>query len=115
VGRVADNLLLNSPQEIGISTLVIYELEVGLQKSKSPAKRRKQLETLLDLVNIVPFGRREADASAAIRAQLKKLGTPIGPLDTLIAGTALANQNTLVTHNTGEFARVEGLMLADWF
>ena len=46
---------------------------------------------------------------------LSKAGTPIGPIDTLIAGTALAHNATLVTHNTAEFSRVDGLVIVDWF
>jgi tRNA(fMet)-specific endonuclease VapC len=49
-----------------------------------------------------------------IRAQLALAGTPIGPNDLLIAAIALANGSTLVTHNTGEFGRVNGLRIEDW-
>ncbi len=49
-----------------------------------------------------------------IRAQLQKLGTPIGSYDLQIAAIALANNLILVTHNTREFERVEGLKLEDW-
>jgi tRNA(fMet)-specific endonuclease VapC len=47
--------------------------------------------------------------------QVTILITPIGPLDTLIAATAIANQATLVTHNTQEFSRISGLVIDDWF
>ena len=49
-----------------------------------------------------------------IRAQLQKLGTPIGSYDLQIAAIALAHNLILVTHNTREFERVEGLKLEDW-
>lgn len=49
-----------------------------------------------------------------IRAYLEKLGTPIGPVDMLIAAIALANDLVMVTHNTAEFSRVPGLKLEDW-
>ncbi len=52
---------------------------------------------------------------AKIRAQLEKQGTPIGPMDILIAGTAIALQATLVTHNVREFSRIPGLSIADWY
>jgi tRNA(fMet)-specific endonuclease VapC len=114
-GQVADNLLQTPPMDIGIPAIVLYELEVGLGKSSAPAKRRKQLQTLVNLVTIVPFGGEEAKCAAQIRTSLEKLGTPIGPIDHLIAGTALANKVTLVTHNTSEFKRIKGLKLADWY
>lgn len=45
---------------------------------------------------------------------LKKQGTPIGANDMLIAATVLANKGILVTHNTKEFSRINGLLIEDW-
>ena len=114
-GQVADNLLQIPPMDIGIPAIVLYELEVGLGKSKTPAKRRKQLQTLVNLVTVIPFGEEEAECAAKVRTLLEKAGTPIGPIDNLIAGTALACKATLVTHNTAEFKRIKGLKLLDWY
>ena len=114
-GRVAERLLATPPSEIGVPAIVLYELEVGIAKSSSPDKRRKQLSELVDLVNLLPFGEAEARAAATLRAALEKRGKPIGPIDTLIAGTAVANRALLVTHNTSEFGRVSGLKVVDWY
>jgi len=114
IGNVAQNLLSKSPKDIGIPAIVLFELEVGIKKSKSPQKRIKQLNDLISIVNVLPFGKAEAKASAQIRVQLEKKGTPIGPYDILIAGTALGNQATLVTHNLEEFKRVKNLNVVDW-
>ncbi|WP_256090971.1 hypothetical protein [Nostoc sp. KVJ20] len=51
--------------------------------------------------------------AAKIRTQLDKQGTPIGPMDILIAGIAIALQATLVTHNVNEFSRVAGLAIVN--
>jgi tRNA(fMet)-specific endonuclease VapC len=115
LGNVSQNLLAQSPSDIGIPAIVYYELEVGIKKSKFPEKRIKQLKELISLTDVLPFGKTEAQASAQIRAQLEKEGTPIGPYDILIAGTALANQATLVTHNWEEFKRIENLKVIDWY
>ena len=64
---------------------------------------------------ILPFDEQAASASAELRAQWEKAGSGIGPIDTLIAGTAMAHAATLVTHNTKEFSRVRGLRLLDWY
>jgi tRNA(fMet)-specific endonuclease VapC len=56
-----------------------------------------------------------AMSAATIRAQLEQQGTPIGPMDILIAGTAVSLQATLVTHNVREFSRISGLAIADWY
>ncbi len=54
-GNVAKNMAHVSPSEIGISTIVFFELQVGIAKSNSPAKRTQQLEQLLSRVNLVFF------------------------------------------------------------
>ena len=115
VGNIADRLLNHPPSDIGIPTVVLFELQVGIAKSVSPRKRIVQLDSLTSVVNILPFGTKEVRSAAAIRADLEKKGTPIGPYDVLIAGTALSNKGTIVTHNIKEFERVEGLPLEDWY
>ena len=115
MGNVAKHLFSLPPQEIFLPSVVLYELEVGIAKSISPEKRRKQLDELLTVIQVLPFSENEALITAQIRAKLEKARTPIGALDTIIAGIALANQATLVTHNTKEFSRIDGLNLEDWY
>ncbi len=115
MGRVAERLLAAPPQAVAVPAIVFYELEVGAQRSPYSARRRAQLAELGRHVNILPFGEKEARAAAEIRASLDEIGQGIGPLDTLIAGTAVARGATLVTHNIWEFGRVRGLFVEDWF
>lgn len=115
MGNVAETLLTKSPKDISIPSIALYELEVGIAKSNSPEKRKKQLELLISRIAVLPFTTKEAEVAAMIRADLENIGTPIGPYDTLIAGIALSSNSTLVTHNTREFSRVTGLILEDWF
>jgi len=114
-GNVVAELLSRPPSDIGIPTIALFELEVGISKSSSPKKRLSQLRELLNVVYVIPFDDRAARASAGVRAALEIKGTPIGPYDVLIAGSALAHGVTLVTRNTKEFSRVEGLTLESWF
>ncbi len=114
-GKVAERLLATPRAEIAIPAVSVYELEVGITKSTRPAKRRRQFDELLEAVTVLPFDRPAAAAAAGVRSALEKAGRPIGPLDTLIAGTALAQRATLVTHNTREFKRVSKLALIDWY
>lgn len=114
IGGVAQRLQATPPREVGIPAVVLYELEVGIAKSRSPEHRRSALGALLQLARILPFDAASARCAADARARLEVAGTPIGPLDTLIAGTALAHSATLVTHNTREFSRVPGLSIVDW-
>lgn len=114
MGRVAERLLATPRTEVALPAVVLYELEAGLAKQSRP-ERRRQLDELAAAIEILPFGIPEAKAAAHLRAALARNGTPIGPLDTLIAGTALAHGATLVTHNVAEFRRVQGLSVVDWF
>ena len=114
-GRVAEELLARAPQDIGIPAVVLFELRVGIAKSDKPGERSEQLARLTAVTRLLPFGAREAQAAADLRADLERAGEPIGPYDTLIAGTALAHGATLVTRNTREFARVKDLRLENWY
>lgn len=114
-GRVAEHLLATAPAEIAIPAIVVYEIETGIAKSAEPARRRAQFDALLGLVTTLPFDQAAASHAAAIRAALEGAGQPIGPIDTLIAGTALANGATLVSRNLREFSRVPHLQVIDWY
>ncbi|MBI4705379.1 MAG: type II toxin-antitoxin system VapC family toxin [Deltaproteobacteria bacterium] len=115
IGRVAQRLLATPPRQVAVSTVTLYEIETGIAKSQNPGTRRKQLSEFESLVTVLGLGREEARTAARIRAQLEAAGTPIGPLDNLIAGIAVAQNATLVTHNVKEFQRVPGLAVLDWF
>ena len=72
------------------------------------------LADVLGHLNEVAFDGAAARAAAEIRVDLERAGETIGPLDLLIAGTALSRGATLVTNNGAEFERVRGLRLIDW-
>ncbi len=87
-----------------------------LNSSNNPIFERLNLLTSNDvfLCDIVKFELYYGAYSGRIRAELNKKGTPIGVYDLQIASIALANNLVLVTHNIGEFSRVEGLQYEDW-
>jgi len=114
-GHVAANLLAHPPADVAVPSVVVFEIATGIAKSVSPKKRRAQLDKLLEVVTVLPFGFPEALVGGQLRARLEKQGTPIGPMDTLIAATALANGGQLVTRNVREFSRVPDLRVLDWY
>ncbi len=114
-GKVAERLFATPPGDVAISSVSLYELEVGIAKSAQPTKRRRQLDTFLALVSVLPFDGSAARAAASVRVDLESRGFPIGPLDNLIAGVALAHRATLVTRNTREFSRLPHLAVVDWY
>ena len=114
-GNVAERLFAVPPGDVAISSVSLYEIEVGIAKSEQPTKRRRQFDTFLAVVSVLPFDRSAARAAATVRVDLERRGFPIGPLDNLIAGVALAHRATLVTRNTREFSRVPNLAITDWY
>jgi tRNA(fMet)-specific endonuclease VapC len=99
--------------EVGVSSVVAAELAFGVQKTSS-RRNRQALELFLAPLTIAPFDTGCIWAYAKLRAQLEKLGQPIGSLETMIAAQALALDLTLVTNNQKEFSRVPGLRLENW-
>ncbi len=97
-----------------LSSLVLHELEAGVELSARPAIHRARLHALLAFAEVAEFDAEDARVAGEVRAKLQRAGKPIGPLDTLIAGHALARGWTVVTRNIRHFGRVEGLPLIDW-
>jgi tRNA(fMet)-specific endonuclease VapC len=111
---VLRSLLAQSRQDIAISVITEAELRTGVAKSTSGLKTLRLVENFLRPLGILEFTSNDAVSYAQVRAQLKRAGTPIGPLDTLIAAQAVARELTLVSNNQSEFSRVAGLRLDNW-
>lgn len=99
--------------EIGLCSIVAAELTYGVAKSQS-ARNRAALEMFLAPMDILPFDEKAIWVYGELRAELERLGQPIGASDTMIAAHALSRDAILVTNNTREFSRVAGLRLENW-
>jgi tRNA(fMet)-specific endonuclease VapC len=110
---VVTRLKAASPRELAVPSVVAYEFEYGSLKAGS-SRRRTVVSALLASLAQIPFDHEAAREAARIRLELETRGLVIGPLDLLIAGTAVSRSAVLVTNNTREFSRVRGLRLADW-
>ena len=102
------------PEDVCISSITYAELAYGVEKSAQPERNRLALSMMLSSIEIVAFDDAAADEYGEIRAGLERKGTPIGSLDILIAAHARSLGCTLVTNNTKEFCRVEGLEIVNW-
>ncbi|MBQ8110450.1 MAG: type II toxin-antitoxin system VapC family toxin [Clostridia bacterium] len=102
------------PEDMCISSITMAELEFGVYNSSKPEQNRLALMTFLSGIEVVPFDADAALAYGSIRADLTKKGNLIGANDMLIAAHAKALDLTLVTNNTREFNRVEGLKIENW-
>src|SRR5204863_6695246 len=88
--------------------------EFGIAKSATPEKNRAALEQFLLPLEICDYGLLASFHYGQVRQSLEKAGTPIRPLDTLIAAHTRSLGAVLVTNNVGEFKRVNGLKIEDW-
>ena len=109
-----ERLQKTSPGDLCLSAITLAELEHGVEKSLYPKRNSNALMYFLSMVEILPFDDRAAREYGKIKTDLQRRGTPIGPLDTLIAAHAKAIEAVLVTNNTKEFVRVDGLRIEDW-
>lgn len=100
--------------EIKIPSVVLFELWYGFEKSQKREKTLADIRNFLSAHEIIPFDTRAAEIAAKIRADLERAGQIIGSYDIMIAATALAHGGTVITNNTREFSRVDGLTIEDW-
>ena len=96
------------------TSIVLAELYAGVYLLPNPQKRLAELLDLLSTIKVMDFGEAEAKAFGQIRAELKPKGKTVNALDLLIGAAALANDFTLVTHNTKHFLDIPGLRIEDW-
>jgi len=114
-GASGEQLLARPPRDVAVPAVVTYELCYGVAEVPRAKRLVEQLETLLGWIRILPFDDSVAQVAARIRVQLERAGRPIGPLDTLIAATAVAGHATLIRRNRSEFGRVRELRVENWF
>ena len=100
--------------QVGVSSVTVAELRYGAEKSARPEQNLEALGKFLLPLETLAFGDEAATAYGRVRTALERSGTPVGPLDTLIAAHAVSVSATLVTNNTREFQRVPGLEVEDW-
>lgn len=112
--NVIQHLLSTPREDVSVSVITEAELRTGAAKSSSPIKTLHLIENFLRPLTLIEFTSDDAIAYAGVRAKLERAGTPIGPLDTLIASQAVGRKLTLVTNNQREFRRVHGLTIANW-
>lgn len=96
------------------SIVVLHELLSGALAAPSPMREREKMTRILHAIEVVPLEEADAASTAAVLHRLRRVGRPIGDIDTLIGGQAVARGWTVVTGNVRHFGRIEGLPLIDW-
>ena len=112
--QVIRRFLQYDPYDLCVSSITYGEMMHGVEKSTARERNRLACLAFLSAISVLDFDARAAEEYGKIRADLERKGTLIGPMDLLIAGHAKAEGLILVTNNTREFIRVDGLMLENW-
>lgn len=98
-----------------VSVVSYGELVYGAEKSKSVEKNLKTVHEIKDIFPLADITSDIMDVFGSIKAHVQKIGKTSDDMDLLIAATAIANEMTLVTHNTKHFEHIPNLKLTDWF
>lgn len=112
--RIVRRMQRLPPDDLCVSSVTLSELEYGAAKSANPGKNRFALAEFMTPLHVAPYDDAVAPVYGRVRAELERAGTPIGPLDTMIAAHALSLGLTVVTDNEREFRRVSGLKVQNW-
>ena len=112
--EVIHRFLLHDPGELCVSSVTYGELMLGVEKSQAVQRNRAALAMFLSSLTVLDFDAKAAESYGKIRADLKRQGVPIGPMDMLIAAHALSRGLIIVTNNEGEFRRIKGLPVENW-
>ena len=97
-----------------ISAITLAELLHGAKKSNNPVRAARRVEDFASRLQVLDYGQRAAHHYGEIKSGLERQGAVIGPNDLHIASHARSESLTLVTNNTSEFRRVEGLLVDNW-
>lgn len=113
--NVVQKIKSEQPVNLAVSSVTVMELYYGLKLNPQRAKKiAPVISALLQTITIIPYDNLCAEQTAVFRAQLKVIGTPIGPYDIMIAGTAIQHRMIMVTANVKEFERINLLTIENW-
>lgn len=111
---IRDKIKRHLGLDLCISAVTYGELEYGIRRSAKPHQNRIAVNQILLGIRILDFDQNAASEFGDIIAVLERQGQHIDNRDMLIAAHARSRHYTLITHNTREFTRVNGLRVEDW-
>lgn len=115
MGNVNENFLKFKGEQLSVSVVSYGELRFGAEKSEATEKNLKTVEAIKSIFPLIDIDTEIMDEFGKIKAHTQKIGKPVDDMDLLIASTALANEMTLVTHNTKHFEHIPDLEIVDWY
>ena len=112
--KIVDRFRELSPSQLRLPSITVAELYYGAEKSKARAKNRDKVKRFVSAFEVIPFDEKTCSVYSKMRCALERSGTPLGPMDLLIAAIGLTHNFILVTNNIKEFRRVKGLKIENW-
>ncbi len=112
--HIVDRLKRLRIGDVGISAITLSELAYGVANSQHSEQNELALQEFIAPLEIAAYPSEAAMTYGQLRADLKKKGELMGPLDMLIAAHALYLGAVLVTNNVSEFSRVKHLLIENW-
>jgi tRNA(fMet)-specific endonuclease VapC len=105
---------ISHQDQMSVSTVTAMELIFGAEKSAAPEKNLQVIESFLARLAVLDYDLHAAEHTGQLRAEVQKIGKPIGPYDQMIAGHARSLGLIVITNNEREFDRVPGLRVENW-
>lgn len=100
--------------QLCISAVTLMEVMYGAEASSAVERNLRDLEGFAARLEVLPFDEQAAVHTGQVRAELKRLGRPIGPYDEMIAGHARSRGLVVVTNNTRHFEHIPGIRVVNW-
>ena len=114
--KVVDQLAACRPEDCYISVVTEFELFQGADRAPAGLRdeERAKVSRFVCSLQILPFDSACARIAGRLNAGLLNQGTPVSITDVFIAATGLHHKWSVITNNTKDFRRFDGLMLEDW-
>jgi tRNA(fMet)-specific endonuclease VapC len=97
-----------------VSSVTLMELIYGAEASAAVERNLREIEGFAARLEVLPYDNDAAIHTGQLRAELKKMGRPIGPYDEMIAGHARSLGLVVVTNNIKQFENAPGIRLENW-
>jgi len=100
--------------QLAVSSITLMELIYGAEISSSTETNLRAVESFSARLDVLPFDQAAATHAGQVRAELRRLGSPIGAYDEMIAGHARSLGLVVVTNNLRHFRKVPGIRVVNW-
>jgi tRNA(fMet)-specific endonuclease VapC len=101
-------------EQLCMSSITLAELYYGAEKSARRLENLQAIEQFTARLEVLAFSQKAAAHFGQIRADVERLGKPVGPLDMLIGAHARAEGLIVVSNNAREFRRLPGVRVENW-